>query len=419
MNKYEYFCLAIAKERYLERHWLIRAFAIIGPTPEGEHQTVGDFWTDVDGKAFTMTEAGAPEEITDYQAGEPLFPVKGLRKFKKGDIPALSADTESHYSTVLTNQFLYYSFQGAIPYYEGRFNGKLLDRWISTGMKNGTITVEQNLTWSKCASMMEVLCNTSVPSATIKGMMPVPGIRKLRDKLVSEAGDSINDPVVLSEVENQLIEYAKKHLEGDKITEFRLKDKAYSVSMKRVHMSFGGEPRPDGSGEYDVSTRSLVEGWDYKQLPMYANSLRMGSLYRGSLTALGGEAAEFSARVGANTEISEEFCGTKVLAPFKFLSWTHSRYIGRYVLDGGKPTQLKAGDTEKLIGQVVQIFSPITCKTPNGNVCEVCMGDNVARAKIGLGIQTSNPGQALLRSFLSMMHGNKLETQEYSLESLT
>lgn len=418
MKLYDYFKFAVGKELFLHRHWLIRSTAIVDVTNSTEHRTAGDWFIGEDKKAYVTLDDGTVEEITEFVYGEPLIARDKEMMVPKGDYSFIKEDTKTYYSTFITNLMFQYSFPDTVPYYNQRFKGSMVDKIVSTGMLEGKITPAQGRTFSKCMNLMTVLTHSCVPSGTIKGLMPIPGAKELRDKLEKKYGDTLSDPVVLSKMENELLEFAMKHLEGDEIHEFRLKDKNFAVSMKRVHLMFGGEPRQDDSGLYDYSTRSLVEGWDIENLPMYANSSRMGSYNRGALTAIGGEVAEFSSRVFATKSITEDDCGTKVGEPTTLRSYNHDGFEGRYHFKNNKVVPIKEGETKAMIGSTILLRGPNVCLTTNDNYCKICMGDRVTNANLGLGIQASKPGQAILRAYLALMHGTKLETRPYTLEGL-
>lgn len=418
MTQYEYFKWAVENGMNLERHWLTRTFTIaISDTEAGKHREPGDWWI-ADQKAYTTNATGEAEEITGFVFKEPLINYMELVPVKVGDFPLATEDLITGYSTLIFNLFFYHAFGDAIPYHNERFSGKQIDTVVAKALREDKITPKQLRLFSRCMSMSTVLCHAAVPSATKKGIMPIPGFKDYKVKLLKEYGDRLSDPVVLAEFEKKCLDFAKEWLEGDKIHEFRLKSKAFDVSMKRVHLVFGGEPTPDNPAKFDVSTESLLEGWDIESMPLYANSLRMGSYNRGALTALGGETAEFSARVFINSNIEVQDCGTKLYTPYPITSYSHGKFVGRTALVNGKETILEKGDTQQFIGKVVQLRSPNTCLAPQGNYCPTCLGRNVVESKIGLGIQASNPGQALLRAYLALMHGTKLSTEQYKLEGL-
>jgi hypothetical protein len=145
---------------------------------------------------------------------------------------------------------------------------------------------------------------------------------------------------------------------------------------------------------------------------MMVNSLRMGSYNRGASTALGGEAAKFSARIFQNTKLAEDDCGSTVGMPFLVTEYNKNMFVGRYLFNGKKLEEVKEGDLDNQVGKVLRFRSPQTCWTENGNYCGTCMGRLVADSGIGLGPQASAVGSAILSAFLAMMHGTKLESKK-------
>ena len=88
-------------------------------------------------------------------------------------------------------------------------------------------------------------------------IVPPKGLDALRNKLIKENKDKLDDPTVIADIENQLIAYYKEYLKGDLSEGFYLKDKGINVSLKRTQMLFGGEPQLEDQSKYDLAIPSL------------------------------------------------------------------------------------------------------------------------------------------------------------------
>lgn len=94
---------------------------------------------------------------------------------------------------------------------------------------------------------------------------------------------------------------------------------------------FGGA---DG-GKSSFIPSSLRDGWQIEDIPIHANEARAGSFFRGKETAAGGTDVIVATRMGMNTRISEDYCGserglvTVIDQPLNF-----SKYYGLSIVNG-------------------------------------------------------------------------------------
>lgn len=410
----DYFLLAYKHRMFYKRRWLVAAFSTSEPKEQvPEDLAVGDFVL-VGTTYYAKTDTDI-EAIEGVSVGMPLFTPTDPVTLMPEDSILIKEKTETFYSTFITNVIAFeYAFKDVIPYQNKRLSGKEMDKLTAKALKDGTITVSQFKDYSRGLSLLTALLPVCAPAGTKKMIVPPKGLDALRNKLIKENKDKLDDPTVIADIENQLIAYYKEYLKGDLSEGFYLKDKGINVSLKRTQMLFGGEPQLEDQSKYDLAIPSLREGWQIKDLPMMVNSLRMGSYLRGASTALGGEAAKFSARVFQNTALQTNDCGTKVGIPITITSFNQGDFIGRYYFDKGTEKQI----TEELssqIGKTLIIRSPMTCHADGDIFCAKCMGDTVSQSGIGLGSQASKVGSRFLDDSLAKMHGSKLSYAQYDI----
>ena len=310
-----------------------------------------------------------------------------------------------------------YPFGKTLPYYNGKFSGKYLDGLIATKLKAKDISVKQYREYTKALGFISCLTTVAVPAASKRALLPPPDITQRRDALLEKHKDHLDDPTVVAKIEKELSDYYREYIKGDISEGFFLSDKMYDVVLKRTHIMFGSEPRLDDPSKVDLAIPSLREGWDIKDLPMMANSLRMGSYNRGAATALGGEAAKFSSRIYQNTKLIAGDCGSIVGMPTVVNKYNVNSFNGRYMLEGGKLVAIKKSSMSKYLGKTIYLRSPQTCATLNGDFCEICMGDEVTEVGIGLGPQASAVGSVFLLQSLAAMHGTSLKLEKLDIES--
>jgi hypothetical protein len=375
------------------------------------------FYNELEVPLFINAE-GKPETIDDYKPGEPIYGIKEKVVISKGDFTIADSDYDSFYSTLYLNLILLeYAFGNIFPYHNGKFSAKQLDTLIGAALKNGTITVAQYREYSKTLGFITCLSTVALPAASRKSIIPPADITKIRDKLLAEHKEQLDDPVVVAKIEKQLVDIYKDYIKGDISEGFFLDEKIYSVVLKKSYIMLGSEPKLEDPNKINLSVTSLKEGWQVKDLPMIANSLRMGSYNRGAATALGGEAAKFSSRIYQNTKLIPGDCGSTVGIPVNVNKYNVDSFNGRAMLVNGKPVYLNKGDLAKHLGKTVYMRSPQTCNTPSGDFCEVCMGKEVTEVGLGLGPQASAVGSVFLSQSLAAMHGTSLSLEPIDLEN--
>lgn len=411
MTKYEYFKWAVGRDLHFHRWWLLRVFSL--PFPSTSHNAeVGEFFYTDEGVATYIAEDGTPAPIKDASKDTPLYGVSEKVTVKQGDFPIVDKDYETFYSTLITNLLMIqWPFEGAIPYQNKAFSGKMMDKLVVEKLKAGEITPEQHLKGTRALGYLTVLNQVCVTSASRKTLLPPPDIEKRRDELIEKYKDDLQNPVTIAKIEQELVKYYKEYMSDDPAAGFYLKDKAYSVSLKRSHIMFGGEPKLENPSEMDLIVPSLREGLSLQHLPQMVNSLRMGSYNRGASTALGGEAAKLSSRIFQNTAIEGDDCGSKVFYPVEVTPYNKDRLVGRYYQAGGTLKPIEPGQVK--VGDVVRIRSSLTCHAGNGNFCKTCLGKAVAESGLSIGPQASAMGSAILELFLSLFHGRALKTKKY------
>lgn len=418
-SKYEYFKLAHQLGYLYKRWWLLRALSLPIPTESANSDALkpGYFYFNHEELPVFINAEGIEESISDYVPGTPLFGVKEPLSVAKGDFVIVDKDYDTFYSTLIGNIIIFeYAFKDILPYHNGKFSAGFLDKLVGKALRDKTITVPQYREYTKSLGYLTCLSTILIPAATRKSILPPPNIVAMRDALLEKHKDHLDDPVVVAKLEKELVDYYKEYLKGDDSENFFLSEKMYSVILKRSHIMFGSEPKLNDPNKVDLAVPSLREGWKIKDLPMMANSLRMGSYNRGASTALGGEAAKFSSRIYQNTKLTEEDCGSTVGIPVVINKYNVDMFTGRYILESGKLVFLAKGEMSRYLGKTVYLRSPQTCKAEYGNFCPICMGKEVTDIGIGLGPQASAVGSVFLSVFLALMHGSSLSLEKYSLE---
>ena len=86
-----------------------------------------------------------------------------------------------------------------------------------------------------------------------------------------------------------------------------------------------------------------------------------------------------------------------------------------YQIVNGKPELITEDNINGLIDKTISIRTPATCKTPLTDYCEICMGEENAKNKSGLGASASAIGSNFMILFLKKFHGTSLKTIRLNL----
>lgn len=410
MNKLEYFLKAIKESRHLSRAWGQIMFA--ETRPNKEYPKLG----------LRVSPKGALEVMVgdDYVVVEALpsvgyYGIDESVKLKTGDMKCVKKDITTTYGALLMNSIVIeYPYMGEVEYVNEYMKDSTLNDIALIRLKE-TRDVPAHLRFENATNFLTSLSQIAVPSATRKSMVPQSNIIALRDRLLKEHKDEMGDPAVVANIQNQLMNLDKENLKDDPAMGFLIKKKNFAVTRLAMMGMVGSSPDFFDETKLTVQTTSLQEGWTIKDIPARVNNSRMGSFARGQETALGGAEVKSTSRVFQNYKIGEHDCGVKIGVPLFVAKDVYKSYVGRYIV--GNKTPLNLGTLERNIGKTIIMRTPGYCKSKGASVCEICMGDLVTDAKLGLNTQTNTVTSAYMSLFMAKMHATTLEVYEYDYMS--
>jgi hypothetical protein len=430
MKKDELFKLAMMSGRYKSKSWIISVFSLLkeyvkNPSTPYSVTIIDNQWKVWDNNVnefVTIEELdGKPCDINKpiYRFNEELMIDNRVMNYIDHE------PVKTTYGRLLVNYILLiYPFGKKIKYINGEIKVKNIEALITPILVDNDskeandpskITVSELNVFSQACGQMEGFTQLCVPAATKKSITTNPLIKERINQLKEEYKDSLNDPVTIAKIDAEVEKLDREWIKGDPSERFFLNDKAFNVSRKKLYGIYGGEAGLNEGGELDFIDKPLAEGIDVTKLPTLANALRSGSYDRGTQTALGGVAVKQFFRIFQNSNIIEKDCGTKVGVSRKIDSINKSRFIGLYQIVNGKPELITEDNINGLIDKTISIRTPATCKTPLTDYCEICMGEENAKNKSGLGASASAIGSNFMILFLKKFHGTSLKTIRLNL----
>lgn len=422
VNKLDYFLRSVQDGKYLHRAWLLSVFAILPPdqvdiknADTSSGGSVG-LVTDSKGQVSVLQDDESYAVISDHVGNTPLFGKDEKVSVKSGSLPMFDKDVNTTYGIFIMNALLlHYPYEGLAKYINGPMSPGMLNGIAYDILKEGKMPVDSHIRFENAASMITCLSQVGVPSASRKSVTPNKKAIVLRDKLVKENKDNMNDPAVVAGMQKVLGKEDDDYLKGDPSTGFYIGGKA-SKGRMRLNTMYGSETDFHDESKIHVMTPSLAEGWDVDNMPMLINTLRGGSYSRGTQTALGGESAKVTSRIFQNYKVEGEDCGTKLGIPITLTADNFENFIGRSL--AGQVTPLQDSKLRGMIGKTVTIRSPAFCQAPGTTLCKSCMGKVVSESSVGLNAQAVIAASTFLGLFMGAMHSSgAVNTERYDYKS--
>lgn len=429
MRKDRLFINAMLSEMYKDKRWIISAFAIIDRTgysisdiknpwdivsSEGKWH----YWSGLSNKLELIVD----DNNNPISSKTPLFKFTDKLRVHPADAVNVPSTVETRYGVLLANyMLLIYPFHNKITYINGEMDIGKIEKEISEKMLDdgeinpSKISIDEYKTFAQATIQLEGYAQLCVPAATEKSITADPNTKQLIRELVERYKDTINEPTTIAKIDSEVGKLDRAWIKGDPSERFYTKDKAYDITRKKMYGVYGGEAGLGDGATMAFIDKPLSEGLDIEKLPDMINSIRSGSYDRGTQTALGGVAVKEFFRVFQNSNISIKDCASEIGIKRKVFKWNFKDFIGFYYFKNKTVELINEDIAKSLIGQIIEMRSPATCKTPLTDYCEVCMGENNSRSKTGLGASASEIGSKFMILFLKSMHGKSLKTEKFDI----
>lgn len=430
MLKTEYFKSAMKAGLYKKLDWCIRAFSIISEAEdEWKKEAYAGRIVQHHTGYYIVNEELELVKIEDGVVGQPLYTFAEHLTIDKGDVPNVQETMETSYGNLLWNWIVIaWPFGHKLPYQTGQVkNGKVADMIINKleddpkpGMPldDDVIYVSEYLKYTQSLDYLRSFTQLCVVAATRKTMLPPPGIKEYRDKLVAENKDSLDDLATIAKIDKALVEYDAEWLKGDP-GELFLGDggKSRDVVRKKKFLMHGAEVGMQSNAVKGVLVEnSLYEGWDITKFPEMNTSSRSGSFARGAQTQLGGVSVKWLLRASSNLQITKDDCGSMLGSEFLIDKEEVQKLIGKTIIVGSNQTLIKdENQAGTYLGKKVVVRNPQYCMLDHTDYCKICLGKRLSINPNGLSTSVSDLGSKMMLISMSAMHGKKLSTEKIDL----
>lgn len=442
MKKLDFYVDALNAGAYRRKDWVISAFSVVRDLPSfdmdasmelgaGEVKNP-DLYSIRYGRESTevFVPVGGGAEWVVIQDTVPFTPL-----FYPGDdlevtpqmAPNCKQPVASTYGDLLFNWIaLIEPFHDRIDYQVGPVKIGAIERIIAKKLVDDPeisgieptpdqIPVKMYMRFGRCVGALAGFTQVFVPTLTPKSLQTDPAVYKRREELLEQNKDRLHDPVVVSKIQNELIEMDKAWLQGDPSEGFLLSNKTWGTARKRMFLIHGPEAGFNEGGSAELVVNSLEEGWDTDKLVAMFNSTRAGSFYRGALTALGGEAVKFFMRVFQNVAISEDDCGATLGVKRTIEKGQGEYYAGLWEIAPGGPILLTEERAKSLEGKTILTRSPQFCKTQGTDFCAKCVGEALAAISFAIGAESTSVASKFMDIMMASAHAKELKTAKLDI----
>lgn len=303
-----------------------------------------------------------------------------------------------------------------VPYPNKAWSTGWLERLITDGLKNDTMTVKQAKDVINRVYRCGMFATMVVPTATEKSFTTDPAIAQRKKELLEQYAGQLDDPLVVAKIENELIAMDKDWVRGNPAMTYydAMGSKSFNIHRKKMFIALGGVEKFDEKGQgYVFLVNALSEGWDPADFTNMVNELRKGSYSRGVDTMLGGALAKSMQRIFQNLNITAEDCGTTRGIEIMLTTDNVDMFVGRTVLQGDRKIKLDKVNSKSFIGRTVKMRSPMMCQVKDGGLCYVCSGDIFRQLdQKGISMEATAVAYTFQTQAMKAMHGTVIETEK-------
>lgn len=373
---------------------------------------------------FNRTDVGydltlEPTDIDDIE--DRLICPRTRFMLQPGDIVnypdnGINVPIETSFGKYLVNYVLHASiFNDVIPYLNYPLNASKLNSVLEEYVLSKKVTIEQcnqrliNITYLEIPEYV-------APNVSVNSLRIDPMIQKKKKELLELHKDELKagDPVVMANIEKQLIDMDKENIKKDLSSRYLIKGKQFDVIRKKMNITQGMHEIFGKPNHFEFINNSLSEGWKQKDFPTIANEIRSGSYSRAKETAVSGEESNFILSVLQNIRITMDDCKS---TKYNILTLTPNNYltfVGRRILTDNGLLLLDEVNIQKYLNKVVKMRSPLCCVAPDG-FCYTCVDEifkTLEQESIATKVQAVS--SMFLNLSLKKMHGKSIKSVNIS-----
>lgn len=254
------------------------------------------------------------------------------------------------------------------------------------------------------------LTQLGVGALSRRAMTTAPDMEEYKAKLLQKYKDQLDDPLIYSKIEKELIDKDKEWIKGDSVEKFFAitAKKSYNEHRKKMYLTFGVMQQFDEqANKYQTIQHSLSEGLSVPDLAKSNNELRRGTYSRGKGTAKGGEQTDLLLRFLNSVQITMDDCGSQDGLNIYLSEDNWKDYEGRTLVN---KDILSSENKSKYINTTVEMRSNMYCKAKHGH-CFTCSGNLMKLlSNTAIGVSSLKIGSKFTSIEMKAMHFSGIST---------
>lgn len=428
MNAKEYYLKAMQKGLFKNRDWVFSCFCLQKQSQDKiklqPYQIV-----QMPNGHYYYNENLKLELIEGTSGDRPLMHAKDVFELNVGDLINVKKRIVTTAGNILFNCCSIISaFGSKIEFITGKVSVSSIEEMLAPLIKSipedgirdeKSIYVDEYLRFCDSFNYLTEFNLIFTQALTEKAITQAPGTIELRNKLVEENKDHLDDPLVVAKIEKALLEYDTQYLKGDKSKDFLISKKSRDVARRKLFLDYGSDVGLTDSFKADMIQKSLSEGWQIEKMPTMINALRAGSYNRGAETQLGGEAVKWLYRASSNINILDTDCQSSIGITELIDKNNVKTLVGKRVINGTQTTLIETKDqADSYLGKVITRRTPLYCKLPSTDWCRYCLGETLGTNKDGAAVAVSSLGSAILNLSLKAFHSSGISTHSTQLKDI-
>lgn len=419
MNKNDFYMKAMNARLFVKRAWVISALALITEDYSAWMKNPYEYRIVQTPTGFFFCDPANDLKLTpidDAETGKPLFNFKHPISLPAGSMINLKKDVDTTIGNVFFNFCcMTYAFGDKFDFLEGSVSVSKIEKRIAERMeddgivKPGAIFVSEYLKFTNSIGYLTNFTQLCVWAATEKLLKAPPGIVKFKNKLLEENKDRLTDPLVIAQIDAELVKFDAAYLKGDPCENFLISDKSRKIVRKKMFLMHGAEVGLSEGVGVDLIQNSLEQGWQPSKFSTMNDSLRAGAYNRGIETALGGDAVKWLLRTSSNITATVEDCGTTLGKTVDVSVNNVRKLIGLNVMVDGKPVLVdNSEDADTYMGKKLIVRSPMYCNLDKTDYCFTCIGKRLANNPTAISIAVAEYGSKFQDLFMQAGHAKAI-----------
>ncbi|MMZ42130.1 DNA-directed RNA polymerase subunit beta' [compost metagenome] len=259
-------------------------------------------------------------------------------------------------------------------------------------------------------------------SFTMKSLKPIPSVIKLRDKLIKENKEKLDqgDITVSTHIEKQLLDLARKELGDDHGMDLYNSGArgSFGNNFKNISVMKGAVYDPT-TGKFDVVKSNFMEGISKEELPVHGNAVVTGAYPKAIGTATSGYFSKqiIAALQAVTLDKKGSDCGTLGTLKVKINPKSPKDYLFCHIVENGKLVLLTEENISKYAGKEVNMRSPMYCI--GKKLCRTCAG--LMYEKLGIdniGLTAARVSSTLLNLSMKKFHNSTTAISKVNIDDM-